>query len=246
MTVVLVALSALLAATVQATAGLGFALIVTPVLFLVMAPAGAIVTATVLGILLNLLVLFAESRRPAPVWAEVLPVLAAAIPGAVCGVVLLASLSRPVLQLVVGAMVIAAGLMRMRTRTRIRPHRRRATSRLALGCTVGALSTSTGINGPPLALWLAGAGLSPAQVRDSLSSAFLGIGVIATLTVLPLVGQARIGAGVIAGAAAGVLAGHAIGSRLFKRLPVARYQGLLVLIIVAAGTVSVVAGATAL
>ena len=41
------------------------------------------------------------------------------------------------------------------------------------------------------------------------------------------------------------LAGHAIGSRLFKRLPVARYQGLLVLIIVAAGTVSVVAGATA-
>jgi uncharacterized protein len=244
MTAVLVALSALLAATVQATAGLGFALIITPVLFLEMAPTGAIVTATVLGILLNLLVLFAEPRRPAPVWGEVVPVLAAAIPGAACGLVLLASLPRPVLQLIVGAVVITAGVMR--TRVPVRRRRRGARSRLALGYTVGALSTSTGINGPPLALWLAGQGLSPAQVRDSLSTAFLGIGVIATLTIVPLVGHARLSAAAIAAAAAGVLAGHAVGSRLFTRLPVARYQRLLLFIILTAGAGSLVAGATSL
>lgn len=244
MTIVLVALGAMLAATVQATAGLGFALVLTPVLFLVMAPAGAIVTATLLGILLNLLVLFAEPRRPAPVWNEVVPVLAAAIPGAACGLVLLASLPRPVLQMIVGAVVILAGLLR--TRTPARRRRRGARSRLALGYTVGVLSTSTGVNGPPLALWLAGQGLSPAQVRDSLSTAFLGIGVIATLTIVPIVGQTHLGAAVIAAAAAGVLAGHAVGSRLFRRLHAARYDRLLLLVILAAGTTSLIAGATSL
>ncbi len=244
MTIALVALSAMLAATVQATAGLGFALVVTPVLFLEMAPAAAIVTATLLGILLNLLVLFAESRRPAPVWSEVLPVLAAAIPGAACGLVVLASLPRSVLQMIVGALVIAAGVMR--TRRPARHRRRGARSRLALGYTVGALSTSTGINGPPLALWLADQGLSPAQVRDSLSTALLGMGVIATLTIVPIVGDARIGAVAIATAAAGVLAGHAIGSRLFRRLPVAHYEPILILIILSAGAASLVAGAVAL
>ncbi len=244
MMIVLVAVTALLAATVQATAGLGFALVLTPVLFLDMSPAGAIVTATLLGILLNLLVLFAEPRRPAPAWSEVLPVLAAAIPGAACGLVLLASLPRSVLQVVVGAVVIAAGLLRART-----PVRRReggARSRLALGYTVGALSTATGITGPPLAIWLAGRGLSPTQVRDSLSTAFLGIGVITALTVIPLLGHARMGAATLGAAAGGVLAGHAIGSRLFARLPVARYERLLLLIIFAAGATSIIAGAGAL
>jgi hypothetical protein len=244
MTIALVATSALLAATVQAATGLGFALIVTPVLFLEMSPASAIITTALLGILLNLLVLFAEPRRPSPVWGEVLPILAAAIPGAACGVVLLAGLPRAALQIFVGAAVIAAALSR--TRKPARSRHRGARSRLAVGYTVGALSTSTGITGPPLALWLAAQGLSPAQVRDSISAAFLGTGVIAMLTILPVVSHARLQAATIAAAACGVLGGHAIGSRLFARLPIARYEHALLLIVLAAGTASLVAGATLL
>jgi uncharacterized protein len=244
MTVVVVALSALLAATVQATAGLGFALVVTPVLFLEMTPRAAIVTATLLGIVLNLLVLFAERRRPEPVWSEVLPVLAAAIPGAACGLLLLDSLPPAVLQLAVGVVVIAAGLLR--TRTPVRPRRHGARSRLGLGYAVGVLATSTGVNGPPLALWLSGQGLSPHQLRDSLSAAFLGILVIAMLTLVPVLGHARLGAVSLAAAAGGVLVGHAIGSRLFRRLPDGRFDKLLLAIILAAGTVSLIGGLTSL
>jgi uncharacterized membrane protein YfcA len=245
MTIALVVgVSAMLAATVQATTGLGFGLIVTPVLFLEMSPAGAIVTASLLGIMLNMLVLFAEPRRPNPVWKEVLPILAAAIPGAACGLLVLASLPRPALQLLVGVLVIAAVLVR--TRRPARPRPRGPRSRLALGYAVGALSTSSGINGPPLALWLAGRGLTPAEVRDSLSTAFLGMGVIATLTILPVFGHARISAAAIAAAAGGVIAGHAVGSRLFTRLPLARYDRLLLGIILAAGLASIVGGATSL
>jgi hypothetical protein len=43
-----------------------------------------------------------------------------------------------------------------------------------------------------------------------------------------------------------VLAGHGVGSRLFARLATARYDNLLLAIILAAGTVSLVAGATSL
>ncbi|HET8978076.1 MAG TPA: sulfite exporter TauE/SafE family protein [Solirubrobacteraceae bacterium] len=244
MTIELVAVTALFAAAVQALAGIGFALILTPVLFLVMTPASAIVTATVLGILLNLLILFGELRRPQPAWSEVLPVLAAAVPGAVGGVVLLAELRKPVLQVIVGVSVIAAGLLRTRPTRRV--GRGGTGRRLALGATIGALSTSTGINGPPLALWLSAQGLSPARVRDSLGAALLGLGVIAVLAVVPILHTARFGAVTLAAAAAGVIAGHAIGSRLFPRLRHGWYESVLVVVILASGAASLYAGLTSL
>ena len=58
MTLLIVAAGAFVASCVQATSGLGFALILTPVLFALISPVGAIITATGLGIVLNVLVLF--------------------------------------------------------------------------------------------------------------------------------------------------------------------------------------------
>jgi len=58
----LVGIGALAAASVQATTGLGFALLLTPVTFAVLAPASAILIVTLLGLELNLLVLLAERR----------------------------------------------------------------------------------------------------------------------------------------------------------------------------------------
>ena len=75
----------LLAACVQATGGIGFALILTPVLFALLPAVGAIVVATGLGLLLNALVLFAEHRRPTVAWKEVAPILIGATPGTVVG-----------------------------------------------------------------------------------------------------------------------------------------------------------------
>jgi uncharacterized membrane protein YfcA len=95
MTIALVAVSALIAACVQATAGLGFALILTPALFAVMGSVSAIVMATALGLVLNLLVLLAERRRLCVACSEVIPILAAAAPGSVCGLLLLRALQSP-------------------------------------------------------------------------------------------------------------------------------------------------------
>jgi uncharacterized protein len=244
-TVALVAVIALVAAVVQASTGLGFALVLGPACFAVLDPKQAIVAITVLGLALNLLVLFAERRRPAVVWPEVGPILAAAVPGAVCGIFILRALPKATLQVVVGLAVIVAALLRAAGSRRAAatvPGDPRA--RLALGFATGTLTTSAGVNGPPMALWFTRRGMGPAQVRDSLSAAFLGLGVIGALVLAPVLAVAgeRLDLATLAAGMACVVLGHAIGSRAFARLEGRHYEPILLTLIVAAGAASVAAG----
>jgi uncharacterized protein len=247
--VALVAAAALAAAIVQASTGLGFALVLGPALFALLEPESAIVALTVLGLALNLLVLFGERRRPAVAWGEVAPILAAAAPGALCGVLVLRALPKPWLQVAVGAAVIAAAALRARSRAEaFEPTAGDPRARLALGFATGTLTTSAGINGPPMALWFTHRGLGPAEVRDSLSAAFLGLGIIGGLVLAPVLaatGEDVDWPALVAGLAC-VVAGHAVGRRAFARIDAARYEPLLLVVIVAAGAASVVAGALAL
>jgi uncharacterized membrane protein YfcA len=240
MTVALVAAATLVAALVQATGGIGFALVLTPVLFAVLSAVGAIVVATGLGLVLNVLVLFAERRRPSVAWREVVPILVAAAPGAVVGLLVLRALPKPVLQIVVGVAVIATALLRLRGRVRVSA--RIGWVRVPLGFTTGVMTTSTGISGPPVALWLSSRGLPAKRVRDSLGAMFLILGIIAALTLLPVVHEAHVGAATLIAAVVAVVVGHAIGSRLFARLTPRHFEVLLLAITLASGGASLVLG----
>jgi uncharacterized protein len=242
--IVLVGCTAVAAACLQAATGLGFALVLTPVLFAVLSSAGAIVTTTLLGLELNLLVLLAERRRPAVAWGEVLPILAAALPGTVCGVFLLRALPKSTLQIVVGLLVIGALILRVRRQRRVRSHGG-ALRRLALGLATGALTTSSGVSGPPLALWFSHRGLRPAQLRDSLSASFLAIGVMGAVALEPVLGRAHLSGSLVAVGTGGVLAGHALGRRAFTALDTRGFEPLLLAVILIAGMASVVAGVAA-
>jgi uncharacterized protein len=244
-TLVLVCISALAAAFVQAATGLGFALVLTPVMFAVVSPVGAIVTVTALGLELNLLVLLGERRHARVAWSEVGPILAAAVPGTVCGVLLLRVLPKPVLQIGVGVAVLAAALVRARVGPTV-AGRGNALARLSLGFGTGIVTTSTGVSGPPLALWLSRRGLPPAELRDSLSAMFLAIGVIALVALVPVLGRAHLDPGLVAAGLACVVGGHALGSRAFARLEARRFEPLLLVVILFAGAASVVVGASAL
>jgi uncharacterized membrane protein YfcA len=243
----LVALSALAAATIQASTGMGFALVLGPACFALLDPADAIVALTALGLALNLLVLFGERRRPVVAWGEVRPILLAAAPGAVLGVALLRALPKPALQIGVGVAVVAAGLVRAAGQRRAvaatpgHPH-----ARLALGFATGTLTTSAGVNGPPIALWLTRRGLPPAQVRDSLSAAFLGLSLIGGAVLAPVLAATGedVRWSLLAAGLVSVVAGHAVGRRVFALLEGHRYEPLLVAIALAAGTASIVAGVT--
>lgn len=241
---VYVAVSSLIAASVQSTTGIGFALIASPVLFALLNPQGAIVAVTAFGLVLNLLVLFAERRRPVVPWGEVLPVLAAVVPGAIAGVVILRAVPKPVLQVGVGATAVGSVLVLAKSSLRVRSDG--AVARLAVGFTTGTLSTAAGIGGPPLAIWLSSRRMRPGDLRDLITAIFLGTGIIAVVTLVPVVRKAHLGVSVILEGIAAVIVGHAIGSRAFRRLDPARFERLLLAIIVITGTVSVMLGATAM
>jgi uncharacterized protein len=244
MTLVLVAVGTLVAACVQATGGIGFALIVTPVLFAVLPSVGAVVVATGLALLLNVLVLFAERRRPVVDWKEVAPILVAAAPGTVVGLLVLRALPKPVLQIAVGVAVIGFGLVALRRRLRVPSGH--GWVRVPLGFTTGVLSTSTGVTGPPVALWLTSRGLGARVVRDSLGAMFLGLGIIATLTLIPVLHEAHLGAWTLVAAVVAVIVGHAIGSRLFARMTPRHFDVLMLSITLATGATSVALGLASL
>ena len=248
MTPVLLAIGALAAACVQATTGIGFALVLSPIAFALLSPTGAIVAVTALGLELNLLVLLGERRRPRVAWRELVPILLAAIPGSVGGVLLLRALPKAALQVVVGVALIGAALLLVR-RTAVRPPPsggRSMAGRLAVGFSTGVLGTSTGVSGPPQALWLARLNLTPAEVRDSLSASFLVLGVIAFVTLVPVLHRAHLTAAELLAGLACVVGGHAIGSRAFVRLNPDWFKPLLLAIIVSAGLASIAAGAAGL
>jgi uncharacterized protein len=247
-TVVLLALAALVAACVQATSGIGFALVLSPVAFALLSPTGAIVIVTALGLELNLLVLLAERRRPRVAWRELVPILLAAVPGSVAGVLVLRTLPKAALQVAVGVALLAAALLLV-TRAGARSsatERGNLHGRLAVGFTTGVLGTSTGVSGPPQALWLARTPLTPGEVRDSLSASFLVLGVIAFVTLIPILRRAHLTVLELGVGLGCVIGGHAVGSRAFARLDPEWFRPLLLVVIAAAGIASIAAGASAL
>jgi hypothetical protein len=85
----LAAVAAFAGAAVQSATGFGFALVLSPALFAVMDPVEAVTALLVLGLALNLLVLF-EGGRPEHVdWRALAPMLVAAVPGLAIGAVAL-------------------------------------------------------------------------------------------------------------------------------------------------------------
>lgn len=217
----------------------------SPAAFALLDPESAIVAVTALALALNLLVLFAERRRAQVAWSEVRPFLWAAVPGAACGVVVLRALPKPALQVTVGiAVVIAAALRVQALRRAVPASPGDPRGRLAVGFVSGALQTSAGVSGPPLALWLAHRGYGPAQMRDSLGAAFLGLAVIGGLVLAPVLAAAGadIDWGAMAAGLACVVVGHAIGRRAFARMTGERFEPLVLAVVTAAGLASVAAG----
>ena len=238
----LAAVGTFLAASVQSATGFGFALVLGPALFAVMQPEEAVTLILVLGLVINLLMLFGEGRRRRIAWPEIRPLLAAAVPGIVCGVFVLEALSASVLQVAVGVAVIGAALLRLRSRAPVVPRGPLPAS--ALGFGTGVLTTSTSVNGPPLVVWLNARGLGPAELRDSLAACFLILSLAGAVAVGLLVGTDR-SAGRIDWLFVLVpllVGGHAAGRLLFDRLEPERFERVLTFGVIAAGLASIAAG----
>jgi uncharacterized protein len=235
------------AAAVGSATGFGFALVLSPVLFALLDPYKAVTAVLGLGILISGLVLFDGGRLGPVRWPALAPVVLAALPGMALGAWLLSLLSKPVLQVGVGAVVLAAAVVQWRARQSVTPREGSLGWACAVGLTSGALNTSIGVSGPPIVLWLRTLGLTAAELRASLAATFLTLNVVGMPLVVAAGGTGdAVDAALLLPLLAVVVVGHLAGARAFRSLDERRYSSLVLALIAAAGLASVVAGVAAI
>jgi uncharacterized membrane protein YfcA len=241
-------------AALQSAIGFGFALVAAPLLYAAApSPEQAVGLMTVLGMEVNLLTLLAERRRPNPVWADVVATVAWSLPGALAGVAVLRALDAVALQLLVTAGVLVALAVNLRAERRARTGTvpasrgdgpRSPWARPLAGISSGALSTSTSTGGPPLVLLMMARGLHPRVVRDTLTTSFVGFGLVAAVALL-LTGtrdalpDATWLAALVPLTAAGQLAGRPLFARLAAARTYERVLTVVLVVTVAAGLIGV-------
>jgi uncharacterized membrane protein YfcA len=114
-------------AVLQSATGFGFALVSAPLLFAAAEPEQAVGLLILLGLIVNLMTLGTEGRRPQPLVRDSVVMLAWGIPGVAVGVVALQALGSTALQVAVTLGVFATrGAMPARAIRRAGPRPRRA------------------------------------------------------------------------------------------------------------------------
>ena len=227
-------------AALQSSIGFGFALVSAPLLFAATSPPEAVGLLIVLALEVSLLTLLTERRRPEPVWADVVPVVAFALPGALAGVAVLRALDELALQLLVTAGVLVALAVNLRAEHREPPppgaaHDPPRWARPAAGLVSGALNTSTSTGGPPLVLLLMARGLRPAVVRDTLTASFVGMAPVSAVALaVTSTSDAVPDAAAVAALVPLTAIGQLFGRRLFARLAHGRsYERVLTVVLLA-------------
>jgi len=229
-TVALAALAVFAGAVLQSATGFGFALVAAPILFALLGPQQAVAAGVLLGLVLNVLTLATERRRPAVLARDTGLLLAWSLPGLALGALALRELSEQLLSALVALAVLAALALRLRSRSRPRPRAQDARPQTgrgwqapAAGILSGALSTSTSLSGPPLVFYLLARAAAPGAMRDTLAAIFV-VQALLGVPALLVTATFELPAGLWALVAAG-LAGHLLGRRAFAWLRGERYEG---------------------
>jgi uncharacterized membrane protein YfcA len=167
---------------VQSATGFGFALLAAPVATAALGPVQAVPTVTIAGLVVSGLVLAGEGRRPAVVRRAAWVLTVTAIPGMALGAVVLAHAAEDVLRVLVALVVIVSAVAVVRSRER--PGHAHRGGAVTAGFVGGVLSTTSGINGPPLLAHLRSIGADAVEVRDTLAVIFLVSGVLALVALI--------------------------------------------------------------
>jgi len=179
----MLALLALGGGIIKTTTGFGFALTTAPVLLFVFEPRRVVAYLTPLSLLVDFLILLQNRRGAEP--QRVLLFLVPALAGIPLGSLVLLRMPAPVLRgVIAGAVLLGAGAM---LSGRSFPFRREGPASAVAGLLAGLLSGSTGMAGPPLALFMVNQGWSKARMRATMSTVFVGTGVV-TLSVWAVAG----------------------------------------------------------
>ncbi len=234
--------SALLAGAVSGLTGFGLALISVPLLLFVYEPRTVIVITAVLSVIINLAVVW-DSWRDAD-QRIVVALLPSALVGVIVGTEVLRTVDPDYIRLGVGIVVVFSAVLLLRD-VRL-PGAGTRWGTVVAGSTSGALSTSTGLAGPPIVLLLASRGFPKRAFRGSSALYFLAMSLVG-LAVLYIRGifdadHVPLALALIPAA----FLGKAIGTAMLKRISEGAFRVVTLGIVILTGTLGVVTAAWAL
>jgi uncharacterized protein len=235
-------LVALLAGTISGLTGFGLALISVPLLLFIYDPRTVVALTTVLSVTINAAVVW-DSWRDAEK-RVVLALLPPAALGVVAGVEVLRVADPLYIRLVVSIVVTFSALMLLRE-TRL-PGADTRWGPVLAGSTSGALSTSTGLAGPPIVLLLASRGLPKRAFRGSSALYFL---VTSFVGLAILVFRGLVDGGDVPVALALIpvaFLGKAIGTAFLKRTSEKAFRAITLGIVILTGSLGAATAAWAL
>lgn len=237
------ALVTTLGSAAQSATGFGVALPLAPVAFALLSPRNAVLTVAAASLMHNLLVLGTRHRRLAIRAGDAVLLIGAAIPGLLVGALVVSHTSKAPMQLAVGIAILAAVLFRLHEPGRVAALANREVGAV-VGLFAGFLTTTVGINGPPLVTWLRGQDATFTQIRDTLAVIFLTLNLAAIPSLAARGGTIR--AALVPALAAGLVVGHLVGLQAHNRLSTRGLDRVLVAILTVAAGASIVGASTAL
>ncbi len=211
-----------LSAAAAAVTGFGFNLVSVPLLTLAYPPRFVVVLTLLLGICASVLLLLRREIRREVEWRVVRPLFLSSLAGMPLGVALLMWGPARLLKAVIAAVTAAFAIVML---TRFRPRLSGGMlDTIAVGFLSGILSTSTSLNGPPVALYLMARGLAKNRFRGNMvvyvflatvtSVVLLAAG--GSITAQTLLLAAKVTPVLIVGFVAGVAAVHGLSERHFE------------------------------
>ncbi len=234
--------SALLAGIVTGMTGFGLALISTPLLLFVYEPRTVIVLTTIFSIFISGAVVL-DSWRDAH-GRLALALLLPALVGIVVGAEILKTVDPVYIRLAVGVIVVFSAFLLLRE-VRL-PGAGSRWGPVVAGSASGALSTSTGLAGPPVVLLLAARGLPKHAFRGTSALYFMAMSLvgIVVLSLRGLVegGDLRLAAVLIPAA----IVGKAVGTAALKKISEDAFRKISLGIVIFTGSLGVATAAWAL
>lgn len=234
---------------VQGLTGFGFAMMTSPVLLLYMDPVTVVFVNIAVSFSLGGIAFLSRHARSGIRGRELLILCAAMLPGQFVGVSLVAYIPANVLKLIVLSAIVPACIALLFRMTGRRPRaeppavsaaRRTPRAAAAVGFLSGLLTPTTGINGPPVVLYLWNRYRDKSMIRSTSLAFFLvamAIGMISMASALDL--GPEIGAGVAWGMPAAWV-GFGAGSILFKRVSHDKFKRYVLIVLAGASAAGIV------
>ena len=240
MTLAVSVVAVLLAAVLGGATGFASSLLSTPLLLLAGLDLASVVVVNLVATLVSRLVVVVREREHIS-RARVLLLALGSAPGAWCGAVVVGLLDPDVLKVGAGGLVAALGVALLLTHRSESAWRAGRTVRFGAGLLGGFLSTSTSLNGPPVAILLQKERLAPLNFIADLAAYFV---VTNSVSLVILAGRGQIPTGLLWPALpiliVAAVAGNQVGRRLTTLIPAPTFRILTTVLVIVSGLVTAI------